>query len=174
MRMKPMIFVTFLGLFGSFCPYNSSRNYSVADGVQLAVIGQEANSVHLKIRNDRKTPIFLGYQRGDGTTTSEVGYGLVCYKRPQDATETDFGPDSDSAMALNPLNPGDQIEFTVSPLPKLKRNCSIAVGYYSNTKAVDLVKRLAAQRDVYTVTDDEGEFLEQSAEKIFVTVNVDE
>lgn len=45
----------------------------------LAVTGQEADRIRLKIHNDRTTPIFWGYERGTGIKPSFVGYSLICY-----------------------------------------------------------------------------------------------
>jgi hypothetical protein len=78
--------MTLLALLAAGCSFNRQqpnghdyRNYSVADGVMLAVTGQEADRIRLKIHNDRTTPIFWGYERGTGIKPSFVGYSLICY-----------------------------------------------------------------------------------------------
>ena len=53
---------------------NGYRNYSVADGVTLAVTHIGSDKIQLKIRNGRAAPIFLGYQTDDKTKISSVGY----------------------------------------------------------------------------------------------------
>ncbi len=167
-----------VALLASGCSFNRQqpnsydyRNYSVADGVMLAVTRQETDRIWLKIRNDRTTPIFLGYQRGEDAKPSIVGYGLLCYQDYKAVEETDFGPKDHSGMGLDPLEPGNELEFEVFPLPKLKRNCYISVGYYSNVKAVELIKKFDSNPYV-DLTEEENEFLEQSKQKVIVTVNI--
>ncbi len=176
--MKSIIFMTLLALMASGCSLNKQksnsydyRNYSVADGVMLAVSQQETDRIRLKIRNDRTTPIFFGYEHGEDAKTSIIGYRLVCYQNFQAVEETDFGPKDHSGMGLNPLEPGNELEFEVSPLPKFKRNCYISVGYYSDARAVEIVKKFASIPSV-DLTEEEKEFLEQSKQKAIVTVNI--
>lgn len=147
------------------------RNYSVADGVMLAVSQQETDRIRLKIRNNRTTPIFFGHERGADTKPLFVSYSLVCYQNYQDIEATDFGPKNHSGMVLDPLEPGDEIEFEVYPLPKVKRNCYISVGYYSNVKAVEFVEKFALNPNV-DLTDEEEKFIEQSKQKAIVTINI--
>jgi hypothetical protein len=170
--MKLIILMTLLAVLASSCSFNRYRNYSVTDGVMLAVSRQETDRIRLKIRNDRTTPIFFGYQCGEDSKPSIVGYRLVCYQNFQAIEETDFGPKDHSGMGLNPLEPGNEIEFEIFPLPKFKRNCYISTGYYSDIKAVEIVNKFTS--DPYVgLTEEEKEFLEQSKQKAIVTINID-
>ena len=176
--MKPIIFITLLALLASGCSFNRQqannydyRNYSVNDGVILAVSQKETDRIRLKIRNNRTTPIFLGRERGEDAKTFIVGYRLVCYQDYKAVEETDFGPKNHSGMGLDPLNPGGELEFEVSPLPNIKRNCSISVGYYDNKKAVEIVDKFYSKSYVGR-TEEENEFLEQSKQKVIVTINI--
>jgi hypothetical protein len=177
--MKPIIFMTLLAFLISGCsfnkyrnnPFNEYGNYSVTDGIVLAVSQQETDLIRLKIRNDRTTPIFFGYQRGEDTKPSIVRYRLVCYQNFQAVEETDFGPKDHSGMGLNPLESGDELEFEVSPLPKFRRNCYISVGYYNDVKAVEVVKKFDSNPYV-DLTEEEKEFIEQSKQKAIVTINL--
>lgn len=164
-------------LLASCCSINKQqpnsydyRNYSVADGVMLAVSQQETDRFRVKIRNDKTTPIFLAYERGEDAKPSFVGYRLVCYQNYQAVEETDFGPQNHSGLGLKPLETGNELEFEIYPLPKLRRNCYISVGYYSDVKAVEIVKKFTSSN--VDLTEEEKEFLEQSKQKAIITINI--
>jgi hypothetical protein len=74
-------------------------------------------------------------------------------------------------MGLDPLEPGNELEFEVSPLPKLRRNCSVSVGYYSDEKAIEVLEKYASNPNA-DLTEEEKEFLEQSKQKAIVTINI--
>lgn len=168
--MYSKIFIILLALLTERCSFSEYRNYSVANGVSLAVIRQEGDKLLLKLRNDRTTTIFFNYSYDKISNSSDVAYGLVCYK---ENVETDFGPVYDYGMPLVPLEPGSEIEFTTSrSLPSSTLNCYVSVGYYNNVKAVELVKKLASNPSEYLVAEDENTFLTQSAEQVLVALNI--
>lgn len=163
-------FVLISVCLSSNCHMSHYRYESVADGVVLTVVKQENDRIRLKLRNNNTLPIYLGYLTEKKTGLSSIRYRLVCN---QNGTEADYGPEAHSGMGLSSLKGGDELDFETSrTLPAIKAHCYISVGYYSDIRAVELVRKFDSNPYI-DLTDDEISYIDGSRQNAIVFVNVD-
>jgi len=164
-------FLLVIGLFsisncewggGHFTSMNQNAAQSKTDSVYLKVRENTKDHLSLALGNDTKIPVYVNYEpRSDSKGLYWVTYTLVCSGDERDG-EKNYSPEWHSHPKREMLNPGDEIDFKIEPIPRIQAQCRASVRYYDDPEAVKLLLNAVSTEEFQGYTIEEEAIIERA------------
>jgi hypothetical protein len=125
--------------------------------VDLIQLPSAVDSLRFEFKNGTERPIYLAYSKetNDDEKSMFMPYYLEC-RIGKNKQYRPYSPNFDSIPRLTPLQPGKDLVFSIAR-PNVRGECIISVSYYSDERAVRLVRE-----KLQNLSSDEEVFVEKS------------
>lgn len=174
-RIYPALLVIFLAsIFACDKPdlENVRSNNIENDGeVSIKVVKNEPNDTQVRLLNESRNTIFSRYDpAGNPPSFRSSTYTLTC--KTGGTNDEDVSWQSHGLGPIRPVATGEHVDFQVRPTKRVNALCKISVRYFTNERALELIKKMVEKPGFDGYTDDEEQALKSMTKDISLELPV--
>lgn len=174
-RLHPALMVVLIAvLIGCGKPDSGnvkSNNIEIDGEVSIKVVKNELNDTQVRLLNESRNTIFLRYDPvGNPPRFQSSTYTLTC--KTGGTNDEDVSWQSHGIGPIRPVATGEYVNFQVRPTKSVNALCKISVRYFTNERALELLRKMVEKPAFDGFTDEEEQALKSITKDISLELPV--